>query len=47
MEALRQLLADVSLPDISDELKTMRADRCHPALSGEAVTASKSLEGSR
>lgn len=29
-DALRDVLADLPVPDISDELHSMRADRCHP-----------------
>jgi ArsR family transcriptional regulator len=29
--ALRQLLADVPVPDVSEELARLRAERCHPA----------------
>lgn len=47
LEALEQILLDVSLPDISDELEAMRAERCHPASSGPPVTASRSVVGPR
>jgi ArsR family transcriptional regulator len=31
LEALRGLLRDIAIPDISPELESMRAQRCHPS----------------
>ncbi len=30
-DALRELLAELPVPDISSELRSLRAERCHPA----------------
>ncbi len=46
LQALRRLLADVELADVTDELEAMRAQRCQPAsAAGNAAAASQSEVG--
>jgi len=45
--ALRQMLADVPVPDVSGELEAMRAERCQPTSARQrAVTSSRAEVGS-
>ncbi len=47
LDALRRLLEDAPVPDISKELEAMRAERCHPTSAAASANEAQSLELSR
>jgi ArsR family transcriptional regulator len=47
LSVLRRLLEDAPIPDVSEELKMMRAERCHPTSAGRPAVTSKSAEVGR
>ena len=47
LEALRQLLSDMPVPDVSGELRAMRAERCQPTSAKQReVTSTRAEVGS-
>ncbi|UCC75242.1 MAG: winged helix-turn-helix transcriptional regulator [Gemmatimonadota bacterium] len=44
LSVLRQLLADAPIPDVSEELALMRAERCQPTSAKQPRLTSKSAE---
>lgn len=44
LTAVRQLLADVPVPDVADELEAMRAERCQPTSRKQGAASSSIAE---
>jgi ArsR family transcriptional regulator len=42
--ALRQMLADVPVPDVAEELEAMRAERCQPTSAKQGAASTSSAE---
>jgi ArsR family transcriptional regulator len=44
LSVLRRLLEDAPIPEVSEELEMMRAERCRPTSTGRPAVTSKSAE---